>query len=61
VQGCRGVTAVEVGLVSHLVVRVAVGIDGAVELLEGHQRGDQFVVGVEEGAEPLLGIDVVDL
>jgi hypothetical protein len=48
-------------MVSHLVVRVAVGIDGAVELLEGHQRGDQFVVGVEEGAEPLLGIDVVDL
>jgi hypothetical protein len=34
------------GLRGELVVRVAVGVDGAVQLLKGHQRRDEFVVGV---------------
>lgn len=47
-------TSVEVRLLGQLVVRVAVGVDGAVELLKGHKRLDQLVVGVEEAAQPLL-------
>lgn len=53
-KGSREHTAVEMGLLGELVVRVAVGVDRAVQLLEGHQGCDEFVVGVQQAAEPLL-------
>lgn len=37
-------------LLGQLVVGIAVGVDRAVELLEGHECLDELVVGVKEGA-----------
>lgn len=48
-------------LLGEIIVRVAVGVDGAVELLEGHEGGDQLIVGVQQAAQPLLRLDVVDV
>lgn len=48
-------------LLGDLVVRVAVGVDGLVELLVRHERVDELVVGVQQAAEPLLVFDVVNL
>lgn len=47
-------TAIQVRLLSQLVVRVAVGVNRAIQLLECHERRDELVVGVEQAAEPLL-------
>lgn len=54
-------TSVHVSLFSQFVVRVAVRVNRAVELLECHEGCDKLVVGVQETAEPLLGLDVLDL
>ncbi|KAH6605680.1 hypothetical protein Trco_004833 [Trichoderma cornu-damae] len=45
-------------LLCKLVVRVAVCVNGLVQLLKSHEGVDQFIVGVEERAEPLLVVDV---
>lgn len=54
-------TSVQVGLLSQLVIRVTVGNEGPIELLERHKRMDELVVGLEEASEPLFALDVVDL
>lgn len=48
-------------LLSHVIFRVTVRIDGAIKLLEGHQCHNKLVVGVKETAEIFLVINMVDL
>lgn len=48
-------------LLSDVIFRVTVRINGAIKLLEGHQCHNELVVGVEETAEIFLVINVVDL
>ncbi len=54
-------TSVEVRLLGNLIVRVAVGVNGLVELLIRHERVDELVVGVEQAVEPLFVLNVVNL
>lgn len=54
-------TSVEMGLLCEFVVRVAVGVDGLVELLKRHEGVDQLIVGVKQRAQPLLVVDVMNL
>lgn len=49
------------GLLGEVVVRVAVGVEGLVQLLKRHEGVDELVVGVEQAAEPLLTFNVVNL
>jgi len=57
----RDGTFVSMSLLCDFIIRVTVCVDGTVELLEGHQCGDELVVGVEEGTEPLFCFDVLNL
>src|SRR6266566_2470641 len=54
-------TAIHVSLFRQVVLRVAVGVDGAIKLLKGHQGRDQLIVGMQKAPKPLLGLDMVDL
>lgn len=48
-------------LFCEFVIGVTVGIDRAVQLLKRHERGDELVVGLDEGSKPLFGFDVLNL
>ena len=54
-------TAIEVGLLSHLIIRVAVRVNRAVKLLKSHQCSYQPIVGVKQAPEPLFRFNVVNL
>lgn len=54
-------TSVRVGLFGEFVIRVTVGIDRAIQLLKRHERGNELVVGLDEGSEPFFGFDVLNL
>lgn len=41
-------TSVEMGLFSQLIVRVTIGIDGPIQLLEAHEGMDEFIVCMEQ-------------
>jgi len=49
------------GLFGKFIIRVTVGINGAIELLESHKRSDKLVVGVQQAPKPLLRVDKMDL
>jgi hypothetical protein len=46
----EALTSIQMRLLGYIVVRVAVRVDGPVELLERHESHYQLVVGVEEAA-----------
>jgi len=48
-------------LFCEVVVRVAVSVDRAVQLLERHECSHKLVVRVKQASEPLLGFDVMNL
>lgn len=54
-------TSVDVSLLGEFVVRVAVGVDGLVQLLKRHESMHELVVGMEKAAEPLLALHKVNL
>lgn len=54
-------TSVQVRLFGNLVVRVAVGVNGLIELLVRHERVDKLIVGMQQATQPLLMLDVVNL
>lgn len=54
-------TSVDVSLLGKLVIRITVGVNGPVELLERHEGGDELIVGSQKAAEPLLRFNMVDL
>jgi len=54
-------TSIPVGLFGKLVFRVAVGVNGAVQLLKCHESQHELVVGVEETTQPLLVLDIMNL
>lgn len=45
----------------NLIVRVAVCVDGPVKLLKGHESVDEGIVGVEQAAQILLLVYVMNL
>lgn len=60
-EGNEPQTFVHVLLRSQLIVRVAVGIDRAIKLLESHQCSDKLVVSMKKTAEPLFRFYVLNL
>lgn len=54
-------TPIQVRLLSQLVVRVAVRINRLIHLLVGHQSMDKLVVCMQQAAQPLFVLDVVNL
>ena len=54
-------TSIEMRLLGQLVVRIAVGIEGVVQLLKRHERVDELVVGMKQAPKPLLAFDIVNL
>jgi hypothetical protein len=48
-------------LFCQLVVGVAVRIDRAIQLLERHESRNEFIIRVQQAAQVLLGLDMVDL
>lgn len=54
-------TVVDVRLLSDVIIGVAVSVNRAIKLLVGHEGVDELVVGVEQAAQPLLVLDIVDL
>ncbi len=59
VSGAR--TAVEMSLLSNLVVRVTVRVNRTVQLLERHESRNELIVSVEKATKPLLGFNMVNL
>lgn len=60
-QEAEILTSVEVGLFSQFVVRVAVRVDRAVQLLKRHKSQYKLIVSVKQTSQPLLILDVMDL
>jgi hypothetical protein len=54
-------TAVQVSLFGNLVVRIAIGVNGAIHLFERHKSMDELIVCVEKSAEPLFVLNMVNL
>ena len=54
-------TPVKVGLLRELVLRVAVSVDGVIQLLVGKERQDEIVVRLEQAPEPLLVLHMMNL
>lgn len=48
-------------LLGKLVIGITVCIDRAIQLLESHERGDELVIGLDEGAEPFFSLDMLDI
>lgn len=49
-------TSVNMSLLGEFIVRIAVGVNGLVQLLKGHEGMHKLVVGVKQAAEPLLAL-----
>lgn len=45
----------------NLVVRIAVGVNGAIHLFERHEGMDKLIVCVKKSAEPLLVLNMMNL
>lgn len=48
-------------LFGEFVIGVTVCINGAVQLLKCHERGDELVVSLDEGPKPFFGFDILNL
>lgn len=48
-------------LFCEFVIRVTVSVHRLVQLLKRHEGVNQFIVGVEERAEPLFVVDMMNL
>ena len=57
----EGLTPVQVGLLRELVIRVAIGVDGVIQLLIRKERQDEIVVRLEQASKPLLMRHMMDL
>ena len=49
------------GLMSYLIVRIAICIDGPVQLLKSHQGSYKLIVSMEKGSKPLFRVHMMDL
>ena len=54
-------TLVKMGLFCHFIVRIAICIDGSVELFECHQSRHELIIGIQECSQPLLGLNMLNL
>ena len=48
-------------LLSQFVLGVAVGVNRAVQLLEGHQSHDELIIGMQQATKPLFVLYVMNL
>lgn len=54
-------TPIQVCLLREVILRVAVRINGVIQLLVGQKRQDELVIRVEQAPKPLLMLNMMNL